>query len=122
MNDKKKGGLDDLDSRSISHTGPIAWFCDRGRPAVEPLGILDAHINTAVAHATAKIIVPVGAVESDPGHMLEKTGPGYTRQLVGIDLGGQLAVSHVLGWQFGIDIKLPAWGFSWNTCHPPQAG
>ena len=52
---------------------------NRRHPAEKPFGILVTHIDTAVTHGNTEVIVPKGAVESDPGLENEEGCPGYSR-------------------------------------------
>ncbi len=66
------------------------------RPAKQPLGFLRAHVDTAMAHRRAEIVVSVGAME---GVTLgrEEARPGDTGELVIFRVGKEIAVAHVLG-------------------------
>ena len=85
-----------LHQRAIAAIGVLANLMLGKRPAEQPFGFLGAHVDTAVAHGRAEVLVPVGAVE---GMSLggEETGPGDAGQLVIIRIGKQVAIAHVLG-------------------------
>ena len=75
------------------------------RPAEEPLGLLDAHIDAAVAHRDAEVIVPVGAVEG-MAFFGEETAPGYAGQDIIVNAGGQVGLAHVFGGHFDYDVEI----------------
>src|SRR5512139_2206390 len=82
-----------IHQRSIAAVGVLADLVLGERPTEQPLGFLGAHVNTAMAHGRAEILMPVGAVE---GMALggEEECPRDTRQLVIVGVGKQVAVAH----------------------------
>ena len=85
-----------IHQRSIAAIGVPANLVLGKRPAEQPLGILCDHVDTAMTHRCAKVLVPVGAMEGMPLGSEEKC-PWNARQLVIIGIGKQVAVAHMLG-------------------------
>ena len=73
-------------------------------PSKQPFCIGIAHVYTAVAHLPAEIIMPVGAMQGITGlKTVEEHRPGYTDQLVGVQIQialHQASIAHVLGGHF----------------------
>lgn len=71
----------------------------RPRPAKQPFGFLDAHIDTAATHWRSKVVVPVCAMKCNPGFGKE-TCPRNTGYFVILNTGKQVAIPHMFGRVF----------------------
>ncbi len=86
----------------IFYRGLENWCC----PTEEPPGLLGAHIDAAMTHLQAKIIMPIGAVEGIPGRGEEKARPGDSWQVRTIRR--QVSNAHMLGRHLGLDVESAA--------------
>ena len=83
--------------------GAVIWLY----PAEDPVGFIGTHVDTAVAHLLAKVLVPVGTMKGVADRS-EKRRPGNARQHISAFIGGHIAafsnakvaVPHVRGWDF----------------------
>src|SRR6188474_2382827 len=88
-------------------------------PAVQPLGCLGSQVDTAMTARTAKVVVPVGAVEGcsvffNIGH------PRYTRQIE--SAGGQVTSGHVPRGPLMECEEVSGWRCISSTAEAPSGG
>ena len=86
FSEKALRGSGDSDDRTRAFAIPVAGFREWGTPAIKPFGILVAHVDTAVTHHMAEIVVPVSPVECHAVFM-EERHPGHTDQFISIQIG-----------------------------------
>lgn len=84
--------VENLDKRAFAALidFPLSRVKDRMRPAEQPLGFLRAHVDAAMAHRHAKVIVPVCAVQG-MAHIGEEAGPRDAGEHVSIRVGQQIS-------------------------------
>ena len=73
-------------------------------PAEKPFGIRRAHVDTAMAHGSAKVIMPVGAMKGMTA-IRKITRPGNTGQNIILHLGIDIGLSHVFRRQLFNDAE-----------------
>ena len=73
------------------------------RPVIEDLGFAGGHIDTAVAHGSAKVVVPIGAVNGIAA--IELHDPRHAGQAI-------TGAGHVLAAIFTVNPEAPGdrWG------------
>ena len=66
------------------------------RPAEQPFGFLGAHVDAAMAHRHAEVLMPVRAME---GMSLgrEETRPGNAGEFIIIRICKEISIAHMLG-------------------------
>jgi len=79
------------------------------------------HIDAAVTHDAAEIIVPVGAVKSHACFRLKEAHPGNAGQFIGFGIGGQCSIAHVARRGFALNVKFTFGGFGGNIAGFEQA-
>ena len=90
--------LHDPDCSAEADVFPLHISADeRLCPAEKPLRFVAGHVHTAVAHRHSEIVMPVSAMEGDPGFRYEITTPGRPREFIGIRVVRHLSLSHMMG-------------------------
>ena len=108
-------GDDDLCTvaSAVPSIAVLYWQIEsRGHPAEKPLGVLVAHIDAAVAHGDAEVVVPECAMKGDSGLEDEEHGPGYAWQDIGVGSAGCLDGTHMFGGRLGCDMEPASGGLS----------
>ena len=73
-------------------------------PSIKPFCIFHGHIDTTMTHASTKIVVPVCPMECNACFSKE-TNPRNPREFIRLDIIGNVALTHVLGRHFYLDIE-----------------
>ena len=93
----------------------------RRAPAIDPLGILRTHINTAVAHGHPEVIVPIGAVNGNARGWFKIRYPWNSRQLVSFYIKSRdTAITHMHRRALVLNDMIPFRSIRWDNAGPFQ--
>src|SRR5581483_3255413 len=95
-------------SRAVAAIVKRVHFVRRERPAEKPFGFTGAHVDTAVTHRCAKILMPICAVKG-VARVGKETRPWDAGQFIIVRACEEIAVAHVLGRHFFLNMELAFW-------------